>query len=139
MRKTSMIIAICGVVAMALTLYAQTRDLDPVMKEIGPTFTNLTKGMGDRSMPAADVAKDAEKLQKLFQEASAFMKSKSIQDGVGWANDAATAAGELVKAAKANDADAMKAASGNIGKQCKACHAVHREQLPDKTFKLKAP
>ena len=139
MRKTSMIIAICGVVAMALTLYAQTRDLDPVMKEIGPAFTNLTKGMGERSMAGADVAKEAEKLQKLFQETSAFMKSKNIQDGVGWANDAANAAGELAKAAKANDSEAMKVASGNIGKQCKACHAVHREQLPDKTFKLKTP
>ena len=139
MRKTSMIIAICGVVAMALTLYAQTRDLDPVMKEIGPDFTNLTKGMGERSMAGADVAKEAEKLQKLFQETSAFMKSKNIQDGVGWANDAANAAGELAKAAKANDSEAMKVASGNIGKQCKACHAVHREQLPDKTFKLKTP
>jgi len=124
---------------MALTLYAQTRDLDPIMKEIGPAFTNLTKGMGERSMAGADVAKEAEKLQKLFQETSAFMKSKSIQDGVGWANDAANAAGELAKAAKANDSEAMKVASGNIGKQCKACHAVHREQLPDKTFKLKTP
>jgi hypothetical protein len=33
----------------------------------------------------------------------------------------------------------MKVASGTIGKQYKACHTVHREQLPDKTFKLKAP
>jgi Zn-finger protein len=33
--------------------------------------------------------------------------------------------------------DTAKAKAGEIQKSCKACHAVHREQLPDKTYKFK--
>jgi hypothetical protein len=139
MRKVLMVIVACMVVAAALTVFAQTRDLDPVMKEIGPTFTGLTAGMRGRSMSAADVAKDADKLQKLFAEVGTFMKEKNIQDAVGMAKDAETAAADLAKAARANEADPMFAAQKAIQKQCGTCHAAHREQLPDKTFKLKAP
>ena len=139
MRKVLTIIAVCLVVAVSLTLFAQTRELQPIMKEVQPTFGGITTGMqGSRTMSAVDVAKNADKLQGLFKEVSAFMQGKSISDAVGFANDAANAAAELSKAAKANDADAMFAAQKTIQKQCATCHAAHREQLPDKSFKLKA-
>jgi hypothetical protein len=137
MRKALNIISVCMVFAVTVSLYAQTKDIYPIMKEVGPTFTALGRGMGDRSMPAADVAKDAEKLQKLFTETAAFMKEKNLEKAVGWANDAAVAAGDLAKAAKANESDPMFSAQKRIQKQCGTCHAAHREQLPDKTFKLK--
>jgi cytochrome c556 len=47
------------------------------------------------------------------------------------------AAGEIAKAAKANDLDTAKAKSKTIGGSCKACHTIHRETLPDKTYKFK--
>ncbi len=137
MRKALNIISICIVFAVTVSLYAQTKDIYPIMKEVGPTFTGLNRGMTDRSMSAADVAKDAEKLQKLFVEAGAFMKEKNLEKAVGWANDAAAAAGDLAKAAKSNESDPMYAAAKTIQKQCATCHAAHREQLPDKSFKLK--
>ena len=139
MRKASIIISVCAVVAVTVTLYGQMRDLDPIMKEVGPTFNGLTAGMRGRAMPAADVARDAEKLQNLFKEVSAFMHGKNLEKAVGWANEAANAAAELSKAAKANEVDPMKTAQGNIQKMCKTCHEVHREQLPDKSFKMKTP
>jgi len=138
MRKVLTFIAVCLVVAVSLTLYAQNRELQPMMKEIQPTFGQITTGMQNRSMPATEVAKNAEKLQGLFKEVSGFMQGKNITDAVGFANDAAKAADDLAKAAKANDADAMFAAQKTIQKQCGTCHAAHREQLPDKTFKLKS-
>ena len=138
MRKVLMCIGVCVVVAAALTVFAQTRELQPIMKELQPTLTNLTTGMRGRTMSAADVAKDAEKMQKLFQEVGAYMKEKNISDAVTIAHDAETAAADLAKAAKANDADPMFAAQKTIQKQCKACHDAHREQLPDKSFKLKS-
>jgi len=137
MRKVVTIIAVCLVVAISLTVYAQSRDLQPMMKEIQPAFGGITTGMQTRNMPAAEVAKNADKLQGLFKEVSTFMQGKSITDAVGFANDAANAAAELSKAAKANDADAMAAAQKTIQKQCGTCHAAHREQLPDKSYKLK--
>ncbi len=72
MRKVSVLIGICALVAFALTLWAQAPDLSPVMK-----------------------------------------------------------------AAKAGNLDAAKAPAGTINKSCKACHDVHREQLPDKSYKFK--
>ena len=59
------------------------------------------------------------------------------QDAVDLAKGNVDAAGEIAKAAKANDLDAAKASAGTIQKSCKACHDVHREQLPDKTYKFK--
>ncbi len=138
MRKVLTVIAVCLVAAVGLTLFAQSRDLQPMMKEIQPTFGGITTGMTNRSMPAADVAKNADKLQGLFKEVSGFMQGKSITDAVDMANVAANAAADLSKAAKANDADGMATAQKAIQKQCGTCHAAHREQLPDKTFKLKS-
>ena len=139
MRKVLIVISVCFVVAATLTVFAQTRDLQPMMKEIQPTFAGITAGVrGGRGMSGADVVKDAEKLQKLFQEVGAFMKEKKIEDAVGFAKEAETAATEMARAAKANEADPIFAAQKTIAKQCTTCHAAHREQDPaTKAFKLK--
>ncbi len=137
MRKVSIIICVCMLAAVTLTLYAQSRELPPIMKEVGPASGSLTTGMADRSMSAADVAKTADKLHGLFAEVTTYWKAKNVTDATDWATAAATASEELSKAAKANDYEAMKTAKNNIQKQCKSCHDVHREQLPDKTYKIK--
>ena len=58
MRRTSILIGICVIAAMVVTLYAQSRDIQPVMKEVQPAFVNLGKNM--QANPA-DAQKDAEK------------------------------------------------------------------------------
>jgi cytochrome c556 len=126
------------IAAMVITLYAQQRDMDAIMKEVGPTFGGMNKNIGSGGA-AADVQKDAEKLQGLFKEAGGFMKAQKAEKGVGWARDAETAAGDIAKAAKANDMAAVKAGNDKLKANCKACHDVHREMLPDKTSKFKAP
>jgi cytochrome c556 len=138
MRKVSIIIAVCMVVAVALTLSAQVTDLSPIMKQVGPASAALTAGMTDRSMSGADVAKSADKFHQWFVDVGTFMKDKKADDAVKWAETAANAAADLSKAAKLNDNDAMKAARTTLQKQCKSCHDAHREQLPDKSFKFKA-
>ncbi len=135
MRRTSILIAVCMVAAMAMTLYAQ-RDIVPIMKEVGPTNQSMGKNIAAGS--AADAGKDAEKLQGLFKEAGEFMKAQKQDKGVTWANDAMAAAGEVAKAAKANDTAAMGAARGNLAKTCTTCHAVYRDTTGG-TSKYKAP
>ncbi len=134
MRRTSIMIAVCMVAAMALTLYAQ-RDIMPVMKEVGPTNAQMGKNIGAGTW--ADVAKDAEKLQGLFKEAGEFMKAQKAAGAVTWANDAAKIAGDIAAAAKAGKAEDATAAAGKLKAQCKACHDVHREGTPG-NFKFKA-
>ena len=136
MRKVSVLIGICMLVALALTLVAQgPSDLSPIMKDVAATQTSMRMNMMNNA--AADVAKDAAKLQDDFTKAMGFFKAMKAQDAVDAAKANADAAGEIVKAAKANNLEAAKAPAGTIQKSCKACHDVHREQLPDKTYKFK--
>jgi len=137
MRKVSVLIGICLLVALALTLTAQgPPDLSPTMKDVGATNTKLN--MDIMAGSGADVAADAAKLQADFTTAMGFFKAMKAQDAIDMAKANVDAAGEVVKAAKANNMDAAKAAAAPIGKSCKSCHSVHRETLPDKTFKYKA-
>jgi len=137
MRKVSLVIGICMLVALALTLLAQQapQDLSPIMKDVQATQTSLRMNLMNNA--AEDVAKDAAKLQDDFTKAMGFFKAMKAQDAVDAAKANVDAAGEIVKAAKANNLEAAKAAAGTIQKSCKGCHDIHREQLPDKTYKFK--
>ena len=136
MRKVSVLIGICMLVALALTLVAQgPTDLSPIMKDVAATSTSLRMNLMNNA--AEDVAKDAAKLQQDFTQAQGFFKAMKAQDAVDAAKVNVDAAGEVVKAVKVNNLEAAKAPAGTIQKSCKACHDVHREQLPDKTYKFK--
>jgi Spy/CpxP family protein refolding chaperone len=136
MRKASLLIGICMLAAVAIALAAQApTDLSPVMKDVGATQNKMRMDM--MAGNAADVAADAQKLEQDFTQAMGFFKANKAQDAVDAAKANVEAAGEIAKAAKANNLDAAKAPAGTIQKSCKACHDVHREQLPDKTFKFK--
>jgi len=137
MRKVPILIGLCLLVALGLTLVAQqaATDLSPIMKDVQATNTKMTADM--MAGNGADVAADAAKLQQDFTQAGGFFKAMKAQDAVDMAKANVDAAAAVAKAAKANDMDAAKASAGTIQKSCKACHSVHRETLPDKTFKFK--
>ena len=137
MRKSSVLIGICMLAALAITIWAQQAptDLSPVMKDVGATTNKLRMDM--MAGNAADVATDAEKLQNDFRQAGGFFKAQKAQDAADWAKANVQSAGAIMKAAKDNNLDAAKAPAGEIQKSCKNCHDVHREQLPDKSFKFK--
>ena len=138
MRNVSVLIGICMLAALAITTSAQQApptDLSPVMKEVGPTANKLRMDL--MSGVAADVAADAEKLQGLFRQAAGFFKAQKAQDAVDFAKANVQRAGDIMKAAKEDNLDAAKAPAGELQKSCKNCHDIHREQLPDKTFRFK--
>ena len=136
MRKVSVLIGICMLVALALTLLAQSEaDLPPIMKEVAATNQKLNADI--KAGVAADVIADAQKLSANFTKAMGVFKALKAQDAVDMSKANVDAANEVVKAAKANDMAKAAEAAGPIGKSCKSCHAVHREQLPDKTYKFK--
>ena len=138
MRKVSVLIGILMLAALAITIWAQQApptDLSPVMKDVGATTGKLRMDL--MAGNAADVAADAEKLQGDFRQAGGFFKAQGAQDAADWAKANVQSAGAIMKAAKANNLDEAKAPAGEIQKSCKNCHDVHREQLPDKTFKFK--
>lgn len=137
MRRVSILIGFCMLAALALTLMAQTTEeqLSPVMKDVAATQKVMRTNIDAKS--AADVEKDAAKLQGLFQKAAGVFKALKAQDAVEAATANAVAAGEIVKAAKSGNLDAAAGPATTIQKSCKGCHDIHREALPDKTFKYK--
>src|SRR5437870_4376140 len=104
MRKVSILIGACLLVALALTLVAQSgADLSPIMKDVAATSGSMRMNLMNGA--AADVAKDAEKLQGDFQKAMGIFKALKAQDAVDAAKGNVDAAGEVMKAAKANNLD----------------------------------
>ena len=136
MRKVSVLVGFLLLVGLVLTLVAQEQDLPPIMKENAATMASLRMHLDAKS--AADVAKDAAKLQMLFTQAAGIFKAMKAKSAVGLAKAQAERAGAIATAANSNNLDAAAEPAGAMQKACKGCHDIHREQLPDKTFKFKA-
>jgi hypothetical protein len=140
MRRVSIAIAVCFVLALAISVVGQGRDLDAIMKEIGPLWqtpqTGLNAALGSPMPDYAKIAADAEKLRSLFTEAEAQFSKMKMTEAAGFAKGAADAAGATAKEAKTGKLADAKASATSIG-QCKACHAKYRESDGAGGFKLK--
>ena len=140
MRRVSIAIAVCFVLALAISVVGQGRDLDAIMKEIGPLWqtpqTGLNASLGSPMPDYAKIAADAAKLQSLFMEAEAQFSKMKMAEAVAFAKTAGDAAGATAKEAKTGKLADAKASATSIG-QCKACHAKYRESDGAGGFKLK--
>jgi hypothetical protein len=136
MRKVSVLIAICFILAVALSLMGQSHQkqnaLKNFMTQVDPAWTSLQMNLDSGN--AAGAATDATKLQRLFDAAERFFTKMNMQQAAGWAKEEAAAADAAGKAAKAGSVD--KNAKAAIGK-CKQCHDVYRQQNQDGSFSLK--
>ena len=105
------------------------------MEDVSATYASMKKSLDASAGPAA--AADAAKLQALFKDTEDFwgqFKTKDALDAAKGAQDAAVA---IIAAAKANNIQKAQASYTALGKFCTACHASHREQMPDKSYKIK--
>jgi hypothetical protein len=130
MRKVLVVIAVCAIVALGLSVMgAQApRALKDIMTDIQTSYQSLN--MAVQGGNAAQIGTDSAKLQTLFTEAGTFFTKNKVDDAAKMAKEIADAAGDI---AKSKDGTKVKA---GIGK-CKGCHDIHREQLPDKSYKMK--
>jgi cytochrome c556 len=141
MRRVSIVIAVCFALGLGISLFGQGRDLDAIMKEIGPLWT---MGLGQRGASPLDsatpdtakIAADATKLQALFKEAEDQFTKMKMAEPAGFAKNISEAAGNLAKEAKTGKIADAKAAKTAIG-QCKGCHDKYRESDGAGGFKLK--
>ena len=124
MRKVSVLIGLCMLVALALTVIGQEAGLQPIMQSNRMTLPSLQ--MNIMAKNAAGAAADAQKLQQNFTQATDIFKALKSDD-----------AAAVAKAVQAGNWDAAGTAAGAIQKRCGTCHMAHREQLPDKSFKFK--
>ena len=124
-----------GSVALALGVTsAQARPYNVIMKDVASAFGALRK-----SADASDFAgslEHSQRLERLFKETKDFWTTFKTKDAI----DAAVGAKELsaiAAAANAKEAQKMKTAAGGLGKFCTSCHDSHREQMPDKSYRIR--
>jgi len=123
------------VVLAVSALSAQARPYNLIMKDVATAFDALRK-----SADASDFAATGEQarhLQRLFKETEDFWTRFKTKDAIDAAAGARQLSASIAAAAAAKDAPAMKAGAGGLGKYCSACHDSHREQMPDKTYRIR--
>jgi hypothetical protein len=135
MRKVSVLIGLCMLVALALTVIGQEAGLPPIMQSNRMVMPSLQ--MNIMAKNAMGAAADAQKLQQNFTQATEIFKGLKSDDAAGLAKMQADDASAVAKAVQGGNWDAAGTAAGAIQKRCGACHMAHREQLPDKSFKFK--
>jgi hypothetical protein len=135
MRKASILIAACMMLAVALNVWAYQRTHPEIMQTVLQTRNAVTANIeaGD----AAATAESAMQLQGLFQELIPIYERMNLAPAITIANKAIAITGETAKAAKANNMEAAAAAHGNIGKACGGCHDQFREKAEDGSFRIK--
>jgi hypothetical protein len=135
MRKASILIGVCSVLAVALTVMAQRSHPD-IMRDIAGSRRALQESIegGDGSAAATE----AQRLEGLFREAIPIYEQMNLEPAVMIATKAAAAAAEAAAAANANNLEAAGTAHGSVQKACGGCHSQFREKAPDGSFRFKA-
>jgi len=129
------VVVMSALAALAVTLFAQSRPYDQVMKDVAPTYANLKKNLDSNAFAVA--VEDAAKLESLFKETENFWTPFKTKDALDFAKNVQLAARNVNAAAKEMNGQKAQAAYAGIGKSCKGCHDSHRESMPDKSFKIK--
>jgi cytochrome c556 len=127
---------VVAIVALALGVTpAQTRPYNAIMKDVAAAFGALRK-----SVDASDFAgttEQSQRLERLFRETEDFWTKFKTKDAIDAAVGARELSASIAAAATAKDAQKMRTAAGGLGKFCTSCHDSHREQMPDKSYRIR--
>ena len=135
-RQVAVIVIIVAAICAGSASFAQQkRPYDELMKDIAATYASVKKNLDAKAGPAA--AADAAKLEGLFKDTEAFWAQFKTKDALDAAQGAQKGLAALAAASKANDIQKAQASYTAVGKSCATCHASHREQMPDKSYRIK--
>lgn len=134
MKKIAFFAALC---ALAVSMFAAMSEpeLAKKMKSVGDHNGALRKALQAGSMP--DVAAHAQGVHDALMGTDAFWAEHKSDEGVKWTKDGLVASAAVAAAAKAGNADEVKASMGKLGASCKGCHTKHREQVSEGKYKVK--
>ena len=122
--------------AVCVGVFAQDdASYQKLMKDLGRESGVIRKA-DPKTGP--DVAASAEKIAVVYDQSKTFWaKRGNTEDAMKWSDEGKEAALELASAAKAGDAAKAGSAFAKMGGTCKGCHDMHRDKLPDGTYKIK--
>ena len=129
------LISVAAIFAGTGAFGQQKRPYNELMKDIAATYAAVKKDL-DSNVGTA-VVNDAAKLQSLFKDTEDFWSPFKTKDALDAAKGAQDAAAAIGAAAKANNLQKAQASYNAVGKYCNGCHTAHREQMPDKSYKIK--
>ena len=141
MRRTWGVVAVCVTVVFGLRLGADEKapeSYSTAMKSAGATAAPLRMKLMATPKDFDAIAKDAATFKTIYATALDYWSQKKVDDAIGMAKAAATAAADLETAAKAKNEEGVTATGAKVVGACAACHMAHRSaRLPDGTYEIK--
>jgi hypothetical protein len=113
----------------------QKRPYNIVMKEVAAASDALRRQLDSGNGEAA--AAEADRLTRLFQETEDFWTTFRTKDAIEAARGARELSATVAAAARAKDVPRAKKEVAGLGRFCTTCHNSHREQMPDKTYRIR--
>jgi cytochrome c556 len=138
MRKST-IIAVLAAAFIAPSLHAADvteADYQKAMKDVLAGMQSSGKAIREAG-DLSPVVAGAKAIDTALASIDGFWSARKDTEAVKMNAASRAAAAALGKAAESKDVAATGEAMKTLQGTCKACHDVHREQLPDKTYKIK--
>ena len=135
MRKASLLIGVCLMLALALNVWAFQTSHPEIMQSINATRGAVTESI--EAGNASDTLAGARQLQGLFESLAPIYERMNLAPAIVFVNKAAAIADETAEAAISGNMDAAGAAHGSIGKTCGGCHGQFRGKAEDGSFMIK--
>lgn len=134
--KKHTIIAVLAAALIAPAVHAADvteADFQKAMKAVQGGVNAVRGANGDM----AAVATNAKAIEAALASVEGFWTARKDAEAVKMSAASRTAVLAVAKAAEGKDAAAVGEATKAMFGTCKGCHDVHREQLPDKSYKIK--
>ena len=112
-------------------------DYQKAMKDTLAGMQAVGKTMREASGDLSGAVTGAKAIDAALASIDSFWVARKDDEAVAMNTKAREAAMTVAKAAATNDAAATAEATKALQASCKTCHDVHREQLPDKTYRIK--
>lgn len=139
MRKLSLIAVLAAALITPTARAADVTEAD-YKKAMEATLAGMQaigKTVRDNPTDLSGAVAGAKAIDAALASIDSFWVARKAQDAVEMNAKSRAAAMAVAKAAATNDAVATREAVKALQGTCKACHDVHREQLPDKTYRIK--
>ncbi len=130
-------ILVIGILAVfgVLTQSDEEREFQKWMKSSFTASNSLRKNIDAKLKEEA--GKDADELEVVFKKVGEFWQKRKTEDATKWSQQAVAAAHETGAAARAGDFEKAAQSLKSLNTTCTACHAAHRERLPEGGYRIK--
>lgn len=139
MRKSTIIAVLAAALITPAVNAADVTEADyqKAMKETLAGMQAVGKTMREGGGDLSGAVAGAKAIDAALASIESFWAARKDADAMKMNATARASAMAVAKAAESKDAAATREAIKGLQASCKACHDVHREQLPDKTYKIK--